>query len=293
MTGPKPEWLRKVIRDTPEHRALGARFKALSLHTVCREANCPNRSECFTNGNATFLILGDVCSRHCTFCNVQKGRPDAPDPTEPERVARAVAELGLRHAVITSVTRDDLSDGGARFFADTIRWIRELTPTITMEVLIPDFAGDPDALQSVIQARPHIINHNLETVPRLYAEVRPGADFNRSLTVLSRVKAAAPGIHTKSGIMVGLGETKEEVREVLSALRRAGCEMLTIGQYLAPSRSHYPVKEYVHPDCYIMYAEWARELGFRAVAAGPFVRSSYQAARVYREISEPGSVPFP
>ena len=275
---PKPQWLRIKAHSTHQYDEVAALLKKLSLNTVCSEANCPNMMECYSRRTATFMILGNTCTRNCTFCNVLKGRtPQAVDPEEPRHVARAVTELGLKHVVVTSVTRDDLPDGGSGHFADVIHGIRKRDNRITIEVLIPDFQGDAEALKTVAAAKPHVINHNIETVPRLYPEVRPMAEYDRSLTLLQNVKAMDPGIYTKSGIMLGLGETETEVKEVLGALRDVKCDFVTIGQYLAPSAEHHPVMAYVHPDVFEAYAEWGYTIGFSHVASGPLVRSSYHA----------------
>ncbi len=246
------------------------------LNTVCEAANCPNRMECFSSKTATFMILGSRCTRNCTFCDVFSGQPDMVDPDEPDHVAQAVKALGLKYVVVTSVTRDDLPDGGAEHFARVIEAIKKSTPDALVEVLIPDFKGDPDALRTVIDAKPVIINHNIETVPRLYGEVRPQAVYERSLELIKRVKDFS-GLYSKSGIMVGLGETYDEVIESLHDLREADCDFLTIGQYLAPSKDHHPVVEYIHPDIFKKYKEEALKMGFKEVASGPLVRSSYKA----------------
>lgn len=280
MRNPKPDWLRIRVRSGQGLAEVEGILADMSLNTVCTEANCPNRMECFARKTATFMILGRVCTRNCTFCNVEHGAPDMVDPREPARVAEAVARLGLRHAVITSVTRDDLDDGGAGHFADTVTEIRKLKGDIRIEVLIPDFKGDVGCLKKVIDSGPDIINHNVETVPSLYPEVRPQAVYGRSLAVLGSVKKIAPGIRTKSGIMLGLGETEGEVVGVLKDLRAVGCDMLTIGQYLAPSASHHTVVEYVHPNTFKRYGDMALEMGFMAVASDPLVRSSYMANRM-------------
>ncbi|NLG84566.1 MAG: lipoyl synthase [Firmicutes bacterium] len=272
-----PSWLR--VRS-PLGEATGRVREVLKkyhLNTVCQSAACPNAGQCFAEGTATFMILGRECTRDCRFCAVRPGQPGPPNPTEPERVAAAARELGLRHVVVTSVTRDDLPDGGAGHFAATITAIREAVPEATVEVLTPDFGGDPKAVAAVVAAGPDVYNHNLETVPRLYPIVRPGADYRRSLALLRRVKELQPAMRTKSGLMVGLGETEEEILAVLADLRAAGCEMLTIGQYLRPSRDHLPVAEYVPPERFAAWAEEARAMGFSYAAAGPLVRSSYHA----------------
>ncbi len=273
MIPKKPPWLKKKV-DFGSFRAMDAIAKELHLHTICESAMCPNRSECFGRGTATFLILGDRCTRNCRFCNVFHGVPEPPDPEEPIRVAEAVKRLGLGYAVITSVTRDDLKDGGAKHFARTIRAIKALNPGIKVEVLVPDFVH---AIDLVIEARPEVINHNLETVPRLYRRVRPGADYQRSLDLLDRAKGKGKKIYTKSGLMLGLGESEAEVVRVMEDLRHVGCDMLTLGQYLAPSAAHLPVHAYVHPERFRAYKEMGDDMGFLFVASGPFVRSSYLA----------------
>jgi lipoic acid synthetase len=280
---PKPDWLKIKVSSCANQSDVTEILKRHSLHTVCDEANCPNKMECFSKKTATFMILGRICTRNCTFCNVENNPPRPPDREEPRHTAQAVKELGLKHVVITSVTRDDLPDGGASHFADTINEIRALTPEVIIEVLIPDFLGDIKALERVISAGPEIINHNVETVPRLYPEVRPQAVYKRSLELLKNIKHHGSGISSKSGIMLGLGEKEEEVLQVLRDLREAECDMITIGQYLAPGPGHYPVAEYIHPDKFDKYRQIALALGFRAAAAGPFVRSSYMAERVYKE----------
>jgi len=254
-------------------------MRDLELHTVCEEALCPNIGECWGAGTATFLILGDICTRRCGFCNVKTGRPRPLDPQEPERVARAVARMKLRHAVITSVNRDELPDGGARIFAQTIRHIRELVPGCTVEVLIPDFKGSPTALATVMAARPDILNHNVETVPRLYRRVRPQANYRRSLEVLRRARELDGDVITKSGMMVGLGEEWEEILEVMADLRAVDCNVLTIGQYLRPSARHLPVERYYTPQEFDELRAEGERLGFKHVESGPLVRSSYHAER--------------
>jgi len=257
-------------------------MRSLSLNTVCESAHCPNRGQCFKSGTATFMILGNVCTRNCRFCAVEKGTPCAPDPGEPRRVAEAAKRLGLKHAVVTSVTRDDLPDGGAEQFVKTIAEIKRLLPGTTVEVLIPDFRGNAGSVDMVIAASPDIINHNLETVRQLYKEVRPGADYERSLWLLERVKKS--GILTKTGIMVGLGETKEQVLSLFRDIASFGCDIVTVGQYLAPSRDHLPVKEYVTPEKFEEYAKAALKEGIRYAASAPLVRSSYNAAGIIKEI---------
>ncbi|HHW07551.1 MAG TPA: lipoyl synthase [Clostridia bacterium] len=272
----KPKWLKVKIENLQQIKETKEMLQRLSLHTVCQEALCPNLVECFGRKTATFMILGKHCTRNCTFCNVTKQKPEAVDPLEPEHVAQAVVELGLKHVVITSVTRDDLPDGGAGHFAAVINRVREVAPGVTVEVLIPDFQGSEEALLTVIQAKPEIINHNVETVPRLYPAVRPLADYHRSLELLANVKKHST-IYTKSGIMVGLGETQAEVEEVLKDLRSMDCDLLTIGQYLAPSAKHHPVVEYIEPAQFDEYKRIAEELGFKYVISKPLARSSYHA----------------
>lgn len=280
----KPEWLRIRVRNNGDISQVEGILQRLSLHTVCEEANCPNRMECFSRKTATFMILGRVCTRNCRFCNVEGGIPEPVDDDEPEHAADAVKELGLLHSVITSVTRDDLPDGGAGHFARTIRAIRDKCPGTIVEVLIPDFKGDKAALETVVKAAPDIINHNVETVPRLYRGVRPQACYERSLQVLQNVKSMNDKIYTKSGIMVGLGESRDEVIEVFKDLRDAGCDFLTVGQYLAPSEKHYPVKEYVHPDVFADYRQIALDVGFAYAASSPLVRSSYNASEALKKV---------
>ena len=261
-----------------------ALLRSLSLHTVCEDANCPNRSECFKSKTATFMILGDVCTRGCRYCAVAKGAPQPLDADEPQRVAEASEQLGLRHIVVTSVTRDDLPDGGADHFARTISALKQRLPQSTIEVLIPDFQGSTEALQRVMDAKPDIINHNVETVSSLYPVVRPQADYGRSLELLRRVKQA--GLYSKTGFMVGLGETRQDVLALLNDLVAAGCDMLTIGQYLQPSKNHLPVVEFITPAQFDEYKEIAMQKGIRFVASGPFVRSSYHAAEAMASMEE-------
>lgn len=279
----KPPWLKKRIPAGQAYQDVFRLLESCRLHTVCEEAHCPNLGECFSSGTATFMIMGDRCTRNCAFCAVGHGAPLPLDGEEPDRVARAVKALGLRYAVVTSVTRDDLPDGGAAHFAATLGAVKEQSPGTRVEVLIPDLQGQESALREVLAAGPDVLNHNLETVPRLYPEVRPQAIYGRSLTLLRRAAAAAPHIPTKSGLMLGLGEEGSEVRAVLADLLEAGCGMLTLGQYLAPSRDHHPVVRYLPPDEFERWKEVAREMGFRAVASGPFVRSSYHAGDMFLE----------
>ncbi|NBG89308.1 lipoyl synthase [Isachenkonia alkalipeptolytica] len=274
----KPRWLRVNMEDLQKEEAVKRMLKDLSLNTVCQEANCPNRIECFSNKTATFMILGTQCSRNCRFCNVTHEALEPVDPKEPGNMAKATQELGLKHVVVTSVTRDDLPDGGAGHFAKVINAIRAVDKEIAIEVLIPDFQGDFKALKKVTDAQPDIINHNIETIPRMYDKVRPQADYYQSLEVLVNVKKLNPSIFTKSGIMVGLGEFPEEVHQVMMDLRQYQCDFLTVGQYLAPSKAHYPMEEYITPKAFQAYKEKAESLGFSFVASDPLVRSSYKAA---------------
>lgn len=253
-------------------------LRNLGVETVCEQAMCPNMGECFSRNEATFLILGRNCTRRCSFCNIKKLPPLEPDLNEPSRIAQAVKELGLKHVVVTSVTRDDLADGGAGIFARTVARIREKSPRARIETLIPDFRLSLDALRIVADSKPDIIAHNLETVPSLYKQVRQGADYLGSLSLLHMINKMAPGLKIKSGLMLGLGEKEEEVFWVMQDLRSAGCDFLSIGQYLAPSKEHYPVKEYIRPEQFNYYKEKARESGFLHIESGPYVRSSYMAA---------------
>lgn len=279
----KPDWLKVRFPGGPNYARIDRYHREQGLHSVCRSAACPNQGECWNRGTATFMILGDVCSRDCAFCNVAGGAPAPPDPAEPAAVARAVAELGLRHAVITAVTRDDLADGGAGAFAAVTQAIRAAAPGCRVELLIPDLGGCRDALATILAAAPDLLGHNLETVPRLYPRVRRGADYRRSLELLAAARQLAPGIPTKSGLMVGLGESRAELLEVCADLREVDCAYLTLGQYLAPTRRHHPVERYVSPEEFTELREAALALGFTHVEAGPLVRSSYQADRQFRE----------
>ena len=275
----KPEWIR-VKAGSPSTRFYEIKdiLRRNKLVTVCEEASCPNIGECFGHGTATFMIMGDKCTRRCPFCDVGHGRPDPLDADEPLNLARTIAALKLRYVVITSVDRDDLRDGGAQHYVDCIQRTRELSPDTQIEVLVPDFRGrDDKALEILKAAPPDVMNHNLETVPRLYRQARPGADYQFSLSLLKKFKALFPDVPTKSGLMVGLGETDEEILEVMRDMRAHGIDMLTIGQYLAPSNSHLPVRRYVHPDTFRMFEEKAREMGFSHAAVGALVRSSYHA----------------
>ncbi len=277
----KPEWIR-VKAGSPNTRYYEIKqiLRESNLNTVCEEASCPNIGECFGHGTATFMIMGDKCTRRCPFCDVGHGRPDALDQDEPLKLAQTIAKMRLKYAVITSVDRDDLRDGGAGHFAECIRQIRALSPQTQIEILTPDFRGrDERALDILQSAPPDVMNHNLETAPRLYKEARPGSDYQFSLNLLKKFKARHPNVPTKSGIMVGLGETDEEVLQVLRDMRAHGINMLTIGQYLAPSTSHLPVRRYVHPDTFKMYEKAAYDMGFTHAAVGALVRSSYHADR--------------
>lgn len=271
-----PEWL-KVSYNKDAVNEVNEIMARLKLNTVCKEANCPNLGECFKKNTATFMILGSICTRHCRFCNVTHGHAEKVDPQEPLHLAEAAKELKLKHVVITSVTRDDLEDGGAKHFADTIHAVRELNPGTTIEVLIPDLKGNHESLDIVINAEPDVINHNIETVKPLYGVVRPEADYERSLEVLRYVKEKAPHILTKTGIMVGLGETDQQVYEVMDDSLKAKCDIFTIGQYLRPSEKHIEMKEYVTPEKFLEYKRAGQEKGFRYIASGPLVRSSYRA----------------
>jgi lipoic acid synthetase len=275
--GRRPEWLRVKSPDSPKYQELRGLFRGKQLHTVCEEAMCPNIGECWGRGTATFLLMGDTCTRSCGFCKIKTGRPAALDPDEPRRVAESVQSMGLHHAVLTSVNRDEQPDGGAWVFAESIYWIRQLVPGCTVEVLIPDFKGDWAALQTVTDAKPEILNHNTETVPRLYKTVRPQAKYLRSLELLQRAKQMDPLALTKSGIMLGLGETREEILQVMDDLRAHDVEILTLGQYLQPSRFHLPIERYVHPDEFAQLKEEGEQRGFKWVESGPLVRSSYHA----------------
>jgi lipoic acid synthetase len=280
----KPEWLRVRAPGSPEYRATQRLMRELQLNTVCEEAACPNIGECWKQKHATVMILGRVCTRACAFCNVATGRPDRLDPGEPGRVAAAVAALGLSHVVVTSVDRDDLADGGAGQFARTIRAIRTAAPATTIEVLTPDFLRKDGALETVIAARPDVFNHNLETVPRLYAEVRRGARYYHSLRLLDRAKRLDPTIFTKSGIMVGLGEDSSEVLQVMDDLRAAEVDFLTIGQYLQPTPKHHPVVRFVAPAEFAAYHRQALGKGFLLVSASPLTRSSYHAGEDFARL---------
>lgn len=279
-----PEWLRRPVSHHAEVHALKSRLRGLRLQTVCELARCPNLHECFARGAATFMILGSQCTRGCRFCAVPKNRhPALPDPDEAARVAEAARTGGLRHVVITSVNRDDLPDKGANHFAATIREVRSAAPEACIEVLAPDFQGSLDSLAVLLEAAPDVFNHNLETVPRLYRRVRPGADYRQSLAALRFAKTYRPELLTKSGLMLGLGETRDEIEQVLRDLRACGVEIVTLGQYLQPTRRSLPVAAYLLPEQFDGYRDYARALGFRMVFSGPLVRSSYMADWVHRE----------
>lgn len=296
MTLPVPDWLKLLVRTNKEalrtSQALRAEqsISVHALHTVCHAAKCPNRGECFNCGDATFMVLGNICTRGCRFCAVDKQRPLPPDPQEPQRVARAVKEWQIRYAVLTMPTRDDLPDGGAAHFARVLEAIHTTTPAVLTEPLISDLRGDENALQTVLEAHPTVLAHNVETVPELYAQVRVGADYQRTLTLLENVKKRAPGLLTKTGFMVGLGETSAQITRLMKDLRNVGVDLLTIGQYLAPSAKHYPVQSYPEPAQYQAWKQEALSLGFKAVASGPLVRSSYRAGSLYRQALLEGNV---
>ncbi|MFZ9127787.1 MAG: lipoyl synthase [Pseudomonadales bacterium] len=274
----KPDWIRIRLSANPEVDRIKQVLRRRNLASVCEEASCPNLSECFSHGTATFMVMGEICTRRCPFCDVAHGKPNPLDPDEPRQLAEAVAEMKLRYVVVTSVDRDDLKDSGAGHFAACIDAVRSLNPSTTLEVLVPDFRGRMDVALSILaNTPPDVFNHNLETVPRLYKKARPGADYAWSLDLLARYKAMQPSVLTKSGLMLGLGETYEEVVEVMRDCREHQVDMLTLGQYLQPSRDHLPVDRYVHPDEFTALADEAKALGFKQVASGPLVRSSYQA----------------
>jgi lipoic acid synthetase len=284
MSARLPSWIREKRLNLQQLHEVKSLLRENSLHSVCESLACPNRTECFSRGTATFMILGDICTRSCGFCNVTTGRPyAAPDPHEPRNVAETARRMGLRHVVVTSVTRDDLDDGGSQHFAETIAALREALPHAAVEVLTPDFRGDGESVRTVVEARPDYFNHNVETVPRLYDFVRPGSRFERSTGVLAEAKRIDPTVVTKSGFMLGLGERRDEILEVMHALRDAGVEILTIGQYLQPKREKLDVVEYIRPEVFDEYRLLGEALGFGAVFSGPFVRSSYMADLVAHE----------
>jgi len=284
MKGRLPPWFKHKPPDPQIMLSMNGLLHGLSLHTICESALCPNIGQCFSSKTATFLILGDVCTRHCTFCAVKKGVPSPVDEGEPQHLLEAVEKLDLSYVVITSVTRDDLADGGASQFVRVINLLHQSRNSIAVEVLVPDFLGSIEALRAVVEARPEVINHNVETVPRLYPEVRPGADYSRSVELLSAVKRLSPEIVTKSGLMLGLGETREEVIEVMSDLGEAGCDLLTIGQYLQPSPQHHPVVRFVPPEEFSQYEQIGKDMGFADVASAPLMRSSFKAAELYSKV---------
>jgi lipoyl synthase len=284
--GRKPDWLRVKLSQNDSYWEIKKLMRGQTLHTVCEEAFCPNLGECWSRGTATFLLMGDICTRSCRFCNVKSGKPLPLDEDEPRRVAESIAQMRLRHAVLTSVDRDDQPDGGAHIFANTILEIRRLIPSCTVEVLIPDFKADPEALRLVMDARPDILNHNTETVPRLSRTVRPQARPERSLAVLRMAKEMAPAVLSKSGFMVGLGEQWDELLDVMDSLRTVDVDIITIGQYLQPTKEHLPIERYYHPDEFALLAEEGYRRGFKWVESGPLVRSSYHADGQARIIPE-------
>jgi lipoic acid synthetase len=277
----KPDWLKVKFPAGESYTRIDRYHRLNGLNSICRSAACPNQGECWSKGTATFMILGNTCSRHCRFCNVGSGPLGPPDPDEPAKVATAITELNLKHAVITSVTRDDLDDGGAAQFAQLIREIRQRTDGCRIELLIPDLQGNRDALAAILKEKPDILGHNVETVPRLYSQVRPEAIYQRTLDLLEEVKRQDPEIITKSGLMLGMGETLDEVNQVMADLRHHKCQLLTLGQYLAPTRDHFPVQRYVTPEEFKALAEEGARLGFDHVESGPLVRSSYHAEEQY------------
>ncbi len=280
----KPDWLRQRLPSGPDFEKIKGMIRKDHLHTVCQEAGCPNIWECFSHHTATFLIMGSHCTRNCRFCAVTEGPLEAPDPKEPARVASVARQMGLKYVVVTSVTRDDLPDGGACNFAETIGKIYQEIPDVCVEVLIPDFQGNKKALETVLDAHPNVLNHNIETVPRLYPEVRPQADYRRSLDLIQRASQYNPALLTKSGLMLGLGEHQAEINRTLKDMFKAGCRMLTLGQYLQPSKEHLAVKRYVPPGEFEEWRRSALQIGFAEVASGPFVRSSYHAKELFQGI---------
>jgi len=281
----KPAWLKRRLPTGPAFEKIKGMISRDRLHTVCQEAKCPNIWECFSHKTATFLIMGSRCTRNCRFCSVPEGDLEPPDPEEPARVARVSREMGLKYVVITSVTRDDLADGGAGMFADTIKEIRKHIPDACVEVLIPDFQGSKEALYRVLHARPDVLNHNIETVERLYPLVRPQANYRRSLRLIQRAHEYNPDFPTKSGLMLGLGESSEEIKKTLEDMLRAGCRILTLGQYLQPSKNHLAVERFIPPEEFEAWRKKALKMGFAEVASGPFVRSSYHAQELFQELS--------
>jgi len=280
----KPKWLRRQLPTGSAYEKVKGMIKGDQLHTVCQEAKCPNMWECFSHKTATFLIMGSRCTRNCRFCSVQPGPLEPPDPEEPGRVADVAHRMDLKYVVVTSVTRDDLPDGGAFLFAETIRAIRSKMPQACVEVLIPDFQGSRQALYRVLEARPDVLNHNIETVARLYPKVRPQASYDRSMMLIQRAREYDPAMPTKSGLMLGLGEEQSEVQKALEDLVAAGCSILTLGQYLQPSKNHLPVERFIPPEEFEAWRRKALAIGFAEVASGPFVRSSYHAQELFREV---------
>jgi len=279
-----PDWFLDLLKSKRSKSKVSTTISKFHLHTVCDEARCPNRGECFSKGTATFLLLGDKCTRDCKFCAIESSKPEKIDKDEPERVLKAVKEMGLKYVVLTSVTRDDLSDGGAAIFAETVKKIKNYDSNMLVEVLTPDFLGNIDDIETVMESKPDVYNHNLETIKRLYDEVRPSADYERSLNFLKNIKKVDSKMISKSGIMVGLGEKSEEVKKLIGDLKEVGCDILTIGQYIQPTANHYPVKEYVKPEQYKEYESYGEKVGI-SIIASPLVRSSYLAHEVYdREI---------
>ena len=288
MCPKKPNWMKKRIKNPKNIEKTREILSNLDLNSVCENAHCPNMGECFAKKTATFMIMGNICTRNCRFCAVQSGEPQPLDKNEPQNLAKAVKKLGLQHVVITSVTRDDLKDGGATHFKNIVKQIQELTNNseVTIEVLTPDFKMNKSALDKILKVQPDIFNHNLETVPRLYSVIRPEAEYQRSLDVLNYVKKNNQGnIFTKSGIMLGMGEKKQEIINIMKDLREIDCDIITIGQYLQPGPEHYPVKKYIKPEEFKEYENIGQKLGFKYVAAGPYIRSSYQAADFFEDIN--------
>ncbi len=283
--GRLPPWLRRCVLNTGENRQVKQVLKEQGLNTICESGRCPNKGECWASGTATFMLMGAICTRTCRFCAVNKGFPEPLDESEPHRIVEAARKMGLRHVVLTSVNRDELKDQGAGHFARTITSLKEAVAGITVEVLTPDFQGRRDCLETVLAAEPDVFNHNVETVPRLYKQVRPGSKYDRSLKVLSISKELAPEICTKSGLMLGLGESAAEVRVVMQDLRLAGCDFLTLGQYLQPTRNNLAVQKYLTPEEFEELGASGREMGFKMVHAGPLVRSSYHAGKLAQELS--------
>jgi len=280
----KPDWLKRRLPTGPAFEKIKGMIGRDRLHTVCQEAKCPNIWECFSHKTATFLIMGSRCTRSCRFCSVPEGNLEPPDPQEPARVARVAREMGLKYVVITSVTRDDLADGGAGIFAETIKAVRHRIPDGCIEVLIPDFQGSKDALYTVLDAGPNVLNHNIETVVRLYPRVRPQANYRRSLQLIQRAHEFGPQLPTKSGLMLGLGELSEEITQTLEDMLQAGCRILTLGQYLQPSKNHLAVERFIPPEEFELWRKKALKMGFAEVASGPFVRSSYHAKELFRKV---------